>query len=60
MLRETDAEVAGLAPEEVPAALERANARMAELLRRETDDLLGKVLHTTSLAMRNAFSMSDN
>ncbi len=60
LLRETDAAVAGLPAEEVPAALARANDRMAADLKRETEDLLGKVLFTTSLSMRNAFAMSDN
>ena len=60
MLRETDAAVADLPASEVPVALADANQRMADDLRRETDALLGRVLHTTSLAMKNAFSMSDN
>ncbi|MDM8301545.1 C69 family dipeptidase [Collinsella tanakaei] len=60
LLRDTDAAVADLPAAEVPAALEAANQRMADDLRRETDALLGRVLHTTSLAMKNAFSMSDN
>ena len=41
-------------------ALEQANDRMARFLREQTDALLGKVLHTTSLSMRNGFAMSDN
>lgn len=60
MLRETDVAVAGLSADEVPAALAAANQRMADDLKRETEDLLGKVLYTTSLAMKNAFAMSDN
>ncbi|MDM8299996.1 C69 family dipeptidase [Collinsella tanakaei] len=60
MLRETDASVADLPVSEVPAALTAANEHMADDLRRETDALLGRVLYTTSLAMKNAFSMSDN
>ncbi|MBM6866987.1 C69 family dipeptidase [Collinsella tanakaei] len=60
LLRETDAAVADLPAEEVPAALAAANDRMAADLKRETEDLLGKVLYTTSLAMKNAFAMSDN
>ena len=60
LLRETDAAVAGLAADEAPAALAEANDRMAADLKRETEDLLGKVLYTTSLAMKNAFAMSDN
>ena len=58
-LRETDAVVAGLSAEEVPAALAKANGALVDEVKRETEDLLGKVLFTTSNAMRNAFSMSD-
>ena len=60
LLRETDRDVRGLQADEVPARLSAANDRMVEFLRRETDDLLAKVLYTTSCAMRNAFAMSDN
>ncbi len=60
LLRETDAAVAKLPAGEVPAALAAANQRMADDLKRETEELLGKVLYTTSLAMKNAFAMSDN
>ncbi len=60
LLRETDGDVRGLQADEVPARLSAANDRMVEFLRRETDDLLAKVLYTTSCAMRNAFAMSDN
>lgn len=60
MLRETDAQVAGLPAAEVPAMLEQANDRMAADLKRETEDLLGRVLYTTSCAMKNGFAMSDN
>ena len=55
----TDAAVSELAPEEVPARLEAANDEMAAELKRETDDVLAKVLETTSLGMKNAFAMSD-
>ena len=60
MLRETDAAVAGAVADEVPAALARANGELAATLKRETEKLLGQVLYTTSCAMRNGFSMSDN
>ena len=60
VLRETDAEVANLPVEDVPTALERANQRMADELQARTDEVLGKVLYTTSNAMKNAFSMSDH
>ncbi len=43
-----------------PAALGRANERVAELLRARTDELLGEVLREASLRMRNAFSRSDS
>lgn len=60
MLRETDLAVAGASDDELVRTLERANERMADYLREQTDSLLGKVLHTTSLSMRNGFAMSDN
>ena len=45
---------------EAPAELARANEAFAELVRVETDALLGKVLYTTSCAMKNSFAMNDN
>ena len=60
VLRETDAAVRELPAAEVPAALAAANDRVAAELREQTDELLGKVLYTTSMGMRNGFSMSDN
>ena len=60
MLSETDRAVADASGEELVRALEQANDRMARFLREQTDALLGKVLHTTSLSMRNGFAMSDN
>ena len=60
MLGRTDAEAAAAAEDEVPALLARANDGMARELKRATEELLGKVLYTTSCAMRNGFSMSDN
>lgn len=60
MLRETDALVAELDSDEVPAALAQANNELVEWVREQTDDLLGKVLYTVSCAMKNGFAMSDN
>ena len=60
MLRETDAAVENMDAVEVPAALARANQKMADVLKRETEALLARVLYTTSCGMRNGFSMSDN
>jgi dipeptidase len=39
--------------------LRHANDRMASDLRRETDDLLARVLYTSSMGMRNGFARSD-
>ena len=39
--------------------LEAANAEIADLLKRETDDLLDKVLFDASLNMHNSFSRDD-
>lgn len=60
MLRETDAALSSAPAEQAVAMLEESNDRMVERLRTETDKLLANVLFTTSLAMKNAFAMSDN
>ena len=39
--------------------LEKANSEIAEYFKKETSNLLGKVLYTASLKMKNAFSRSD-
>ena len=44
----------------VRCALAQVNERIAENLKAETEDLLGKVLYTTSMLMRNGFSLSDH
>ena len=59
-IHDVDAVVATLPEAEVPAELARANEAFAELMRVETDALLGKVLYTTSCAMKNSFAMNDN
>ena len=65
VLRETDATVAALAEAgagtaEVEGVLEEANQRVADDLRDQTDKLLDKVLYTSSMLMKNAFSLSDH
>ena len=55
LLAQTDASVA----DDATTLLEEANERLAQELRRQTDDLLAKVLHIASLGMRNAFARSD-
>jgi dipeptidase len=40
--------------------LEAANEQLAEKLKKDTDDLLNKVLYTTSMRMKNGFFLSDN
>ena len=59
-IHDVDAIVAALPEAEVPAELARANEVFAELVRVETDALLGKVLYTKSCAMKNSFAMNDN
>ena len=59
-IHDIDAAVAALPEAEVPAELARANEAFAERVRVETDALLGKVLYTTSCAMKNSFAMNDN
>jgi dipeptidase len=45
---------------EVHRVLEAANEQLAEKLKKDTDDLLNKVLYTTSMRMKNGFFLSDN
>ena len=45
--------------QEANAYLEDCNRRIADEAKRQTDDLLGKVLHTASCEMKNAFSRAD-
>ena len=59
-IHDVDAAVAALPEAEVPTELARANEAFAERVRVETDALLGKVLYTTSCAMKNSFAMNDN
>ena len=59
-IHDVDAAVAALPEADVPAELARANEAFAERVRVETDALLGKVLYTTSCAMKNSFAMNDN
>lgn len=58
LLKETDSLVAA-GTGDIHAALEAANERMAEALRRETDALLSKVLFSASMGMKNSFSKDD-
>ncbi|NEG69816.1 C69 family dipeptidase [Bifidobacterium choloepi] len=51
--------IAACRDEKVRTILEAANQRMADEVRTETDALLGKVLYTASMGMKNSFSMSD-
>ena len=57
----TDAKVAqaGLDYKAAEPVLRQANEDMARVLRRETDDLLDKVLYASSMLMKNAFARSD-
>ena len=59
-----DADRAAAAAEAAKAAAQLATGvsdeAFAELVRVETDALLGKVLYTTSCAMKNSFAMNDN
>lgn len=40
--------------------LEKANEDFSQVVKRETDDLLAKVLYTTSMGMKNGFHLSDH
>ncbi len=60
-VRATDAKVAqaGLDYKAAEPVLRQANEEMAAELRRQTDDLLDKVLFASSCRMKNAFARSD-
>ena len=45
---------------EVRRILEVANQELSDKVRKETDDLLGEVLYTASMSMRNGYHLSDN
>lgn len=49
----------GVAFAEAAAPLAQANERIALMLRDQTDELLGLVLHEASMGMRNRFARSD-
>ena len=49
----------GLPPEGAGAFLEQANEELAAMARRETEDVLGKVLYEASLKMKNGYSRED-
>ena len=59
MLAAMDRAVADSSAPEREALLAAANEQMARDLRRETDDLLAKVLYIASMGMHNAFARSD-
>ena len=44
---------------DAPAVLAQANEEIAAMARRETEDVLGKVLYEASLKMKNGFSRED-
>ncbi|MGV9188111.1 C69 family dipeptidase [Arcanobacterium canis] len=52
-------ESAGEVSADARALMEDANQKIADMLQRETDDLLDKVLFDASMTMRNAFSRDD-
>ncbi len=61
-LNETDGKAAALSDEErehIERLLGEANMHMAEFARRETQDLLSKVLYAASMEMKNGFARSD-
>ena len=56
-LNETDEKTSQT--DDVMRSLEEANERMADFARKETGDLLSKVLYEASMGMKNGFSRSD-
>lgn len=59
ILLQSDRASAEKKTEELVAFLEESNQQMAEMVRKETSDFLGKVLYQASIEMKNAFARSD-
>ena len=59
ILTETDEAFLEKKPADVQEFLEKANQKIADKLKVETDDLLAKVLYTASCKMKNGFARSD-
>lgn len=61
---EANADLAGkldsTAEKSVHRVLEAANQQLADKLKKDTDDLLDKILYSVSMKMRNGFFLSDN
>lgn len=58
--RDAGAIIAAVRNDEVRDILQAANQTMADQLKKETEDLLDKVLYAASMGMRNGFHLSDN
>lgn len=59
LIRRCDAAYLAGPGEDVRSFLEKCNQESADMAKKETYDLLGKVLYTTSMHMKNAFARSD-
>jgi dipeptidase len=59
MLVATNRQVAQAGDADVMGILEQANEQLVADLRRETDQLLGRVLYASSMGMKSAFARSD-
>ncbi len=46
-------------PQDVVSFLQQANQQICDIAQKQTQDVLNKVLHTSSLLMKNSFSRSD-
>ena len=49
-----------MADGKVHEILNKANEDFSHIVKTETDDLLAKVLYTTSMGMKNGFHLSDH
>ena len=59
LIRECDGAFLSNTPSNAAEYLENCNQRMADLVKKETDALLGQVLYAASNEMKNSFSRSD-
>lgn len=59
LIKKFDEEVKNLDYNEASKILEKANEKIAEMVKEQTDNVLSNVLYESSLLMKNAFSKSD-
>ena len=59
-INEWDKKVTEAKPENIPNLIKEANSSICDFIKKETDDLLSKVLYNASILMKNGYAKSDN